>query len=89
VTIKSAADRDFIKITVNDDGRGMTSEQLARIYDPFFTTRQDEGGTGLGMSIVHGIVRAHGGTIRVNSKPQKGTSVVICLPRYGRSRERK
>jgi len=81
VRITIAVDRDFARVSVSDDGQGMTPEQKVRIFDPFFTTRQSSGGTGLGMSIVHGIVTAHGGTIHVASAPQKGTTVVVCLSR--------
>ena len=81
VAIRIGMDRDFVRVTVSDDGRGMTESQQKQIFDPFFTTRQREGGTGLGMSIVHGIVSGHGGTISVRSKPGKGTSVVVCLLR--------
>jgi len=81
VTIHVASDSDFARATVSDDGCGMNDQQKARIFDPFFTTRQREGGTGLGMSIVHGIIAGHGGTISVHSKPEKGTSVVVCVPR--------
>jgi len=80
--VRVAGDRDFVRVTVADDGRGMTEGQQKRIFDPFFTTRQKEGGTGLGMSIVHGIISGHQGSISVQSKPGKGTSVVVCLPRH-------
>jgi signal transduction histidine kinase len=81
VTIQLAADPDVARVIVSDDGRGMTDEQQARIFEPFFTARPNRGGTGLGMSIAHGIVARHGGVIRVFSKLHKGTTVVVCLPR--------
>jgi len=82
VTVRTGSDPDFARVTINDDGRGMNDEQKMRIFDPFFTTRQSEGGTGLGLSIVHGIVSGHGGTIRIDSQPQVGTRVLVCLPRH-------
>jgi signal transduction histidine kinase len=82
VSVKTWVDQDFAIFSVSDDGKGMTKEQKARVFEPFFTTRQTEGGTGLGMSIVHGIVAGHGGTIRIETKPQAGTTVVVCLPRH-------
>jgi len=72
---------DIVRVSVTDNGIGMTPEQTARVFDPFFTTRQNQGGTGLGMSIVHGIVTNHGGDIRIQSRPKHGTTVVISLPR--------
>lgn len=82
VSIQVWGDADFAHVSVGDDGRGMTREQQSRVFEPFFTTRQAEGGTGLGMSIVHGIVTSHGGTVRIKSKPGMGTTVELCLPRH-------
>ena len=65
---------------VSDNGRGMDSAVSARLFEPFFTTRAREGGTGLGLSVVHGIVTAHGGTIGVDSRPGAGTTLNIRLP---------
>ncbi len=58
----------------------MTAEQREHMFEPFFTTRAAEGGTGLGLSLAHGTIRRHGGTIRVESEPHQGTSVVVDLP---------
>lgn len=82
VGIRTTYDADFVCVTVSDDGRGISDENMARVFEPFFTTRQNEGGTGLGLSVVHGIVVGHGGTLRVESTPGKGTSVAVCLPRH-------
>jgi signal transduction histidine kinase len=81
VSVQTDVDHDFARVTVADNGLGMNEEQKSRVFDPFFTTRQPEGGTGLGMSIVHGIVTGHGGTIHIESQPRSGTTVLVCLPR--------
>ncbi|HEX9104654.1 MAG TPA: ATP-binding protein, partial [Polyangia bacterium] len=67
-------------ITVADDGPGIPAELLPRIFDPFFTTKDVGQGSGLGLSIVHGIVERHGGTIAVDSTVGKGTTFTVSLP---------
>ena len=70
-----------VKIEFSDNGRGIPEHHLNRIFDPFFTTKLGRGGTGLGLNIVHNIVRKMlGGQIEVNSVAGKGTSFVILLP---------
>ncbi|TFG94058.1 MAG: HAMP domain-containing histidine kinase [Myxococcales bacterium] len=69
-----------VVVTVSDDGRGMSASELERAFDPFYTTRSREGGSGLGLSICHGIVRAHDGRIEIESVPGYGTRVRIRLP---------
>ncbi|NDY71071.1 sensor histidine kinase [Desulfobacter hydrogenophilus] len=66
--------------TVQDTGNGIKKEHLAKIFDPFFTTREVGKGSGLGLSIIHGIVEQHGGTIRVNSTLGQGTIFTVSLP---------
>ena len=68
----------YILITIADTGMGMTSEILDQIFEPFFTTK--ETGTGLGLSTVQGIVKAHGGAIEVESQVGRGTCFKIYLP---------
>ncbi len=72
-----------IFLEVRDSGIGMTAEVLARIKDPFFTTRRDSSGTGLGLSISDTIIRNHGGWLDFSSEPMHGTTATILLPRYG------
>lgn len=70
----------YVKIQVEDTGVGMDEETLNKIFDPFFTTKKTGEGTGLGLSVVHGIVRDHNGSINVKSQINVGTIVDIYLP---------
>ncbi len=69
----------FIAIAFEDNGCGMTEEIRKHIFEPFFTTKKEKG-TGLGMSIIYGIVQRHGGDIEVESEPARGSTVTILLP---------
>ena len=75
---------DYVALTVRDTGCGMKPEILERIFDPFFTTKPHGEGTGLGLSVVHGIVKSHGGFIRVESEPGKGSVFRAFIPKIER-----
>jgi PAS domain S-box-containing protein len=70
----------YVKLTLKDTGHGIKPEILNRIFDPYFTTKEVERGTGMGLSVVHGIVKSHDGAITVNSEVGKGTVVEVLLP---------
>jgi PAS domain S-box-containing protein len=71
---------DMIELSIADSGHGIAPEDLDKIFNPFFTTKEVGKGTGLGLTVVHGIVQEHGGQIRVESEIQKGTTFRILLP---------
>lgn len=78
------ATQDFVRIVIDDDGVGMDAKTRAQIFEPFFTTRRAEGGTGLGLATVYGIVVSVGGTVKVESEPGQGTRVTLLWPRAAR-----
>ncbi len=80
LTIATALRDGSAQLTVRDTGTGMAEETRARIFDPFFTTKDVNEGTGLGLSVVHGIVQAHGGSIEIDSLVGRGTVVRVLLP---------
>lgn len=84
VTIETADADGFVKVTVRDTGTGMPSDVLGKIWDPFFTTRDE--GSGLGLAVVHRIVDEHGGYIGVVSEVGNGTTFVVKLPAKARER---
>jgi len=77
----------YVEVVVTDDGTGMTPEILERVFEPFFTTKALGQGTGLGLSMVYGTIRNHGGSISLVSEPDQGTTVLILLPALGSSGE--
>ena len=75
----------YLKISVIDDGLGIAPEILDNIFDPFFSTKDITEGSGLGLSVVHGIVKSHRGGVRVESRENKGTQFEIYLPQSSRT----
>ncbi len=73
---------DHVLLRVSDSGTGMSPEALARIFEPFYTTKPDGRGTGLGMAMVYGFITQSGGRIAVASRPGAGTVISICLARH-------
>jgi PAS domain S-box-containing protein len=71
----------YLRLTVSDTGQGIEEKALDRIFEPYFTTKGQNGGTGMGLAVVHGIVKSHGGIITVYSKPGKGSTFNVFLPR--------
>lgn len=80
ISIHSEADDEGIHISIQDDGVGMSAEQQARAFEPFYTTRPVGSGAGLGLSSARNIVLAHSGRISIQSRPDAGTRVTIFLP---------
>ena len=70
----------YIKLTVSDTGHGIDKAIIEKIFDPYFTTKPPGQGTGMGLSIIHGIVKSHGGDIKVYSEPGKGTEFYVYFP---------
>ncbi len=74
------SDEEFIHVEISDNGSGISQQDIQHIFEPFFTTKHHGSGVGLGLSIVHGIVKSHNGRIGVKSEPGKGTVFTIILP---------
>jgi signal transduction histidine kinase len=80
LTVTTRLEADQLVAEVADTGSGIRSEHLARIYDPFFTTKAIGRGTGLGLSITYGIVHEHDGAIRCDSTVGQGTRFILTFP---------
>jgi two-component system NtrC family sensor kinase len=80
-------DKDRVQIMVIDNGKGIPKDVLSHIFEPFFSTKESEKSTGLGLSVVYGIIKQHGGTIDIESKENQGTKFTITLPRVPSAKE--
>jgi PAS domain S-box-containing protein len=80
LAIRTAREGERVRLAITDEGLGMDENTRRRIFEPFFTTKQPTGGTGLGLSVVYGIVQAHGGTVEVESAPGCGTTLNLFFP---------
>jgi two-component system NtrC family sensor kinase len=80
ITIATSTNKDSIKVTVSDTGKGIPPEYLPRMFMPFFTTKEVGKGTGLGLSVSYGIIKNLGGKIEVDSTPGRGSVFTISLP---------
>jgi two-component system NtrC family sensor kinase len=80
ITIRTSADDRFIYIAITDTGKGMTPEQMNKIFLPFFSTKEVGKGTGLGLSVSYGIIKSLGGKIEVKSRPGEGSTFTVSLP---------
>jgi nitrogen-specific signal transduction histidine kinase len=78
--VVTEAEAEHVRLVVADEGEGMTEEVRRHLFTPFFTTKSVGNGTGLGLSVVHGIVAGHGGTIEVDSAPGEGATFTVRLP---------
>ncbi|MDP6776758.1 MAG: ATP-binding protein [Candidatus Latescibacteria bacterium] len=82
IDIELGSDGDEVIARMRDTGEGIPHSNLSRVFDPFFTTREEEGGSGLGLSIIYGIVQNHNGKIDVESQLEVGTTFRIQFPAY-------
>jgi signal transduction histidine kinase len=82
LTLRTAGAGMTVQMIVQDTGTGMDQQTMEQIFLPFFTTKDLDHGTGLGLSVVHGIVSAHDGTINVESRVGQGTTFTITFPAY-------
>jgi signal transduction histidine kinase len=81
LSLTSSQNRKWVDITIEDTGVGIPRKNLSKIFDPFFSTKPEGEGTGLGLSVSYGIITQHKGKIEVKSKVNKGTTFTIKIPR--------
>jgi CheY-like chemotaxis protein len=84
---RELAPGQYAKLTVSDTGQGIDEASLERIFDPFYTTKRQGEGTGLGLSVVYGIVKSSGGSVEAASQPGQGTTITVYLPLATPARE--
>jgi two-component system NtrC family sensor kinase len=82
IRIALAADDEIVEAVVSDTGEGIEAEHMQRIFEPFYTTKRDRGGTGLGLSVSVGIAETHGGSLTAASTPGEGAAFTLRLPRH-------
>ena len=78
----SSSDDDWVRIGFHDTGCGISEENMEKLFTPFFTTREEVKGVGLGLAVSHGIIERHGGTIEVESEMGKGSTFTVVLPAH-------
>jgi len=85
VVVSTSAEGAFVRLSVTDNGEGITPENMAKIFHPFFTTKPEGKGVGLGLAVSYGIIEVHGGDIEVSSKVGEGATFTVSLPVQPRS----
>ena len=80
--IRTGSEAEWVHVTFTDTGGGMSQQTMARVFEPYFTTKK--GGSGLGLMITQRIVRAHGGEVAIESDPGRGLKLTLRLPRHDR-----
>ena len=78
LTLATTTDGNWLRISICDTGQGISPEEAAKIFEPFYTTKAN--GTGLGLSVSYGIIQQHGGHIEVTGGPDQGTTFTVALP---------
>lgn len=81
VTVTAKSLNNEILLTISDEGKGFKKEDLEKVFQPFFTTKPQGDGSGLGLSVVHGIVASHKGSIVAKNNPNKGAKFIVKLPK--------
>jgi signal transduction histidine kinase len=80
LTLRNSVDGNRLKIEIQDTGKGISEDNMPRLFTPFFTTKPEVKGVGLGLAVAYGIIERHGGTIEVQSQPGKGSTFTVYLP---------
>ena len=86
ITVSTWQEKDRVAVAIHDTGIGIKTEELELLFQPFYTTKPEVKGTGLGLSVSYGIIKRHQGEIRVNSRPETGTTFTVVLPIEGDGR---